>query len=172
MNTQKQNNTNNQRINHVLFKSGLAIIFMVLICIAGCNKDSDGKGRLEVMGKKYRLDHLEWIELDLIYFTPTLYFYSSDFKTVVILNFNDSCGENIPIGTFKIEESTSKPTIKGVALCFLKETGDVIEGVDIDDAILEVKKSGNNYNFTLKGKVRFGENAPLQNYKLTYKKPL
>jgi len=169
MNTQKQKNSNKQGIRFS-FKLGLAIIFMVLACITGCNKDDDSNGKLEIIGKRsYPLDnalcYIFTFQDHIPTYDASFYFVSSEDSVQMEISLSDidECG--IPTGTFLFG------VLERRRFRFSSFSSTDIHTICEGKTVLKIKKSGNNYNVTLTGKIRFIEdpNRVEYNYKLTYR---
>ncbi|MDR2972233.1 MAG: hypothetical protein LBU83_09945, partial [Bacteroidales bacterium] len=91
-------------------------------------------------------------------------FGTSEAKINVQFSIHNIWNWEIPTGTFKIGGSTTKPILSDIYFLFV-ENGTV--GICEDEAMLKISKSKENLNFTLKGKMRFGEE--LYDFKLTYR---
>jgi hypothetical protein len=162
MSVQKQQKNNRQRIEN-FFQLGLLIFVMPLISMIGCNKLEENSGKLEVMGKFFLLNHLYITNVPSGCYN-FFEFGSSEAKISVQFRLDNFCDWKIPTGTFKIGGSTNKPMLSSVHFQFV---GDGIGGICEDEAMLRISKSGENLHFTLKGKMRSGEN--IYDFKLTYK---
>ena len=162
MNLQKQKMSSRYKINlSVLF------FFMTLVSMVGCNKLEENSGKLEIMGKTYLLDYLFISPGQCPGYPCYSYFEfaASEPKISVQFSIHNIWGGEIPIGTFKIGESTNKPILTDIHFLFVE---DGTAGICEDEATLKISKSKENLNFSLKGKMRFGE--ALHDFKLTYKR--
>ena len=164
MNSQKQQNHNQSGIDFFR-KSGLAILFIILLCITGCEKLKEDSGKLEINGKSYLLD-------DCFYHRYSkndvgLAFYSSNREIMVAVSLYDQSDDRLPqTGTFKMGGS-KMPHITYITLYY---DGIYDYGSDNNSsATLQSRRHKDSYdeyiyNFTLKGDIAG------TNIKLTYKK--
>jgi hypothetical protein len=165
MGIQKQQKCKRYRIDY-FFQLVSLIFFIALFSMIGCNKLEENSGKLEIMGKVYLLDFLDITCCDC----PGTYCYnffefgSSEAKISVRFSIQNIGHGDIPIGTFKIGGSTTKPILSDIYFHFGK---DGTAGICEDEATLKISKPKGNLNYTLKGKMRFGEE--LCDFKLTYR---
>ena len=166
MNAQKQKNYNKHKIN-LFLTSRLAIIFITLLCMTGCEKLDENSGKLEVMGKSYPLDICSW-ERDGSTACLYLFFASSDYKIEVNVQLYNPYVSLT--GTFKMEGDKAANIIQ-----FFLYYDDSFFGGDRSDntttATLKIKKSKNSYHFTLNGTLK-GPEGKLEKIKLSYIRPL
>ena len=161
MNAQKQQNHNRNKID-CFFQLRYLILFTTLISIIGCSPLEENSGKLEVMGKTYLLDCLFITNPN--YGQSFFEFGSSEAKISVQFQIYNLPNNDIPIGTFKRKENPNSPVLSQIHVHFVE---DRTIGICEDEATLKISQSNAHINFTLKGKMRFGEN--LSDFKLTYK---
>jgi len=162
MNKQKKQNHNKLGIDFFR-KSGLAILFITLFCITGCEQLEENSGNLEINGKSYLLNLCVYDNNGM------LEFYSSDHKAMVAIrlyNQSSDFGISLPTGTFKMENSKA-PHITWVAWNY----DDKYYASHGDDAsaTLKIKKHKDSYDEYIYN-VTFKGNFAETNIKLTYKK--
>jgi len=150
----------------------IMIIIMSFVCMTGCEKPDKNSGELEAMGKIYLLDNFYYergIDAPFpVHYESMLTFLSSDYKINVRIILYDNRGWDwkIPIGTFKME-GDKEPVIGEIIL----SCGDnLLYGSWREDssATLTIKKSGDNYNITLKGILAVSGEERMEKIKLTY----
>ena len=144
------------------FLKFIVSVFLSCIILFGCNKDDDNgvgsaKGYVEVDGEKIPIHKCSGF---ITSHEGNLYLYelnfeSNDEENYVRVKLIGSSGSEIADGTYNTEKFPQLSFHVG------------FKSVDVSDKQMVIKKSGNDYDFTLTFKDDLG--SSVLNYKMTYK---